>query len=67
VPVGVHLADQLLLPLALAGGGTLRTVKPSTHTLTNADVIRRFVDVSIVVEQERDDAYRVTVNGSTRA
>jgi RNA 3'-terminal phosphate cyclase (ATP) len=66
VPVGVHLADQLLLPLALAGGGTFRTVKPSAHTLTNADVIRQFVDVSIVVEQERDDAYRVTVNGSTR-
>src|SRR5262249_59873855 len=26
VPVGVHLADQLLVPLALAGGGSFRTI-----------------------------------------
>ena len=24
VPVGIHLADQLLIPMALAGGGTFR-------------------------------------------
>src|SRR5204862_3429388 len=29
VPAGEHLADQLLLPLALAGGGTFRTSAPS--------------------------------------
>ncbi|MCC7139003.1 MAG: RNA 3'-terminal phosphate cyclase [Planctomycetes bacterium] len=48
VPVGPHLADQLLLPLALGAGGTFRTVAPTRHTKTNADVIRQFLpDVRI--------------------
>src|SRR5439155_12161499 len=29
VPVDEHLADQLLLPIALAGSGSFRTTKPS--------------------------------------
>jgi RNA 3'-terminal phosphate cyclase (ATP) len=49
VPVGVHLADQLLIPLALARAGCFRTLAPTTHTTTNADVIRRFVDVPITI------------------
>lgn len=39
---GPHLADQLLLPFALAGGGSFTTVKPSAHTRTAAEVIERF-------------------------
>jgi RNA 3'-terminal phosphate cyclase (ATP) len=46
-PVGIHLADQLLLPLALAGAGGFRTLAVTPHTTTNADVIRRFLDVPI--------------------
>jgi RNA 3'-terminal phosphate cyclase (ATP) len=45
VPVGEHLADQLLLPMALAGGGVFRTPAPSLHTRTNAEVIERFLPV----------------------
>ena len=41
--VGEHLADQLLIPLALAGGGAFSTVTPSRHTRTNAEVITRFL------------------------
>ena len=52
VPVGAHLADQLLIPMALAGGGTFRTVEPTAHTRTNALVIQQFVDVPIAFEQE---------------
>ena len=37
-----HLADQLLLPLAMAKGGSFSTLRPSLHTTTNAEVIRRF-------------------------
>ena len=37
-----HLADQLLLPLALAGGGSFTTTKPSLHTWTNIAVIAAF-------------------------
>lgn len=52
VPVGPHLADQLLLPLALAGGGAFRTVPPTPHARTHAEVIRRFLDVEIRMEPE---------------
>ncbi len=41
-PVGAHLADQLLLPLVLAGGGSFVTGRPTLHLETNADVIRAF-------------------------
>ncbi len=45
VPVGKHLADQLLLPIALAGSGAMLTLPPSQHTLTNIQVIEKFLDV----------------------
>ena len=51
VPVGVHLADQLLLPLSLAGGGGYATMPPSLHTRTNIDVIQRFLPVSVDVRE----------------
>jgi RNA 3'-terminal phosphate cyclase (ATP) len=46
VPVGVHLADQLLLPMALAGAGRFRTLPPTPHASTNLDVIRLFLPSS---------------------
>lgn len=56
VPVGEYLADQLLLPMAVAGGGAFRTLKPSRHTTTNLEVIRSFLDVDLRVEKvDRDD------------
>lgn len=61
VPVGSHLADQLLLPLALAGGGAFRALGPSSHASTNAEVIRRFLDVSIRFEDEGRGVVRVVV------
>jgi len=50
VPVGEHLADQLLVPLALAGGGEFRTLAPSLHTRTNMEVIDRFLPSCIEAE-----------------
>ncbi len=47
VSVGAHLADQLLLPMALAGGGAFRTLPLSLHSQTNIRVIKRFLDVSV--------------------
>lgn len=60
-PIGVHLADQLLLPLVLAGGGALRTLTPSEHTRTNAHVIQRFMEIPIEIEQENEQTARVVV------
>ncbi|PWU14999.1 MAG: RNA 3'-terminal phosphate cyclase [Verrucomicrobia bacterium] len=61
VPVDEHLADQLLIPMVLAGGGSFRTTKPSLHTTTNAEVIQRFIPTSILVEQENQLVWRITV------
>lgn len=51
-PIGEHLADQLLIPLALAGGGAFRTTEPSLHTRTNADVICLFLPVRVGIERD---------------
>ena len=57
VPVGPYLADQILLPMALAGSGSFRTVAPSQHTRTNIAVIEKFLDVQIECIRIADDVY----------
>ena len=42
-PVGEHLADQLLLPMALARAGRYATGPLSLHSTTNLDVIAAFL------------------------
>lgn len=44
--VGPYLADQLLLPMALAGSGSFTTVKPTGHSRTVIDVISKFLQVN---------------------
>jgi RNA 3'-terminal phosphate cyclase (ATP) len=61
VPVGCHLADQLLLPMALGGGGAFRTLKPSAHTLTHAALLRSFLGAEIQVAQADGAAWRIEV------
>ncbi|MBN2495682.1 MAG: RNA 3'-terminal phosphate cyclase [Deltaproteobacteria bacterium] len=51
VPVGPHLADQLMLPIALAGSGRFRTLPLSRHSSTNLDVIGQFVELDARVEE----------------
>lgn len=53
-PVGSHLADQLLLPLALAGGGAFRTLPLTRHARTNAEVIAEFLPVEVRTTGESD-------------
>lgn len=61
VPIGPHLADQLLLPLALAGGGAFRTMEPSLHARTQADVIRMFLGTAVAMDLADDGAWHVAV------
>lgn len=49
-PVGEYLTDQLLLPLALAGGGGFRSTGLSRHAQTNIEVIHRFLPARITTE-----------------
>jgi RNA 3'-terminal phosphate cyclase (ATP) len=50
-PVGVHLADQLLLPLAMVGSGCFRTSAPSRHTTTNIETIKQFLQSDLRINR----------------
>lgn len=52
--VGHRLADQLLVPMALAGGGSFTTDQLSGHLHSNAQVIQRFLPVDIAMQQNSD-------------
>ena len=56
---GPYLADQLLLPFALAGGGAFTTVKPSQHARTAADVIALFMGQRFTFERQGDGTHLV--------
>lgn len=60
-PVGEHLADQILIPLALAGGGSFRTGQLSRHARTNMDVITMFLGTTFEVIEESPLVNRVVV------
>lgn len=61
VPVGEHLADQLVLPLAIgaylgSGGGAFRTMRLTPHSTTHLDIIRMFLGLEPRVNREGDTA-----------
>lgn len=58
---GPYLADQLLLPFALAGGGAFTTVKPSQHARTAADVIALFTGQRFGFEQQENGVHLVAM------
>ena len=58
---GPYLADQLLLPFALAGGGSFTTVKPSQHSLTAIEVVGRFLDRRLGFAQQPGGTHLLTV------
>jgi RNA 3'-terminal phosphate cyclase (ATP) len=61
VPVGRHLADQLLLPMALAGGGSFGSLSPTLHATTNMEVIQRFLPCAMSVEQVTEYGWKFRV------
>jgi len=60
-PVGEHLTDQLLLPLALAGSGGFRAIGLSRHATTHIELIRKFLAIEIRVEPLDDGEVIVRV------
>lgn len=63
-----HLADQLLLPMALAKGGSFTTLRPSLHFKTNAEVITRFRDTRIDITPDNEgNSYLCRVDGQDSA
>ncbi|MFW9080125.1 RNA 3'-terminal phosphate cyclase [Pseudomonas sp. P2757] len=65
--VAEHLADQLLLPMVLAGGGSFTTPRLTEHLQSNIAVIERFMPVSIECREEGADRLRVEVRSSCSA
>lgn len=59
--VSHYLADQLLLPMALAGGGSFTATEWSQHAATNAEVIQRFLPVLIETRKMENGGLRVTL------
>jgi len=60
-PVGEHLADQLLMPMALGGVSEFVTSAPTPHFTSNAEVIAMFTGRRISA-QERGGLHVVSVD-----
>ena len=61
-PIGDYLADQLLLPMALAENGSFRTTSLSRHFTTNQAIIQKFLDVNISTKREDRLSWLVEIN-----
>jgi len=59
--IGEHLADQLLLPLALGDGGSFTTTPLSSHARTNIEIIRLFLPMRIDIVEVSRGITRVTL------
>jgi RNA 3'-terminal phosphate cyclase (ATP) len=63
--VGSYLADQLLLPLALSrSSGSFTTSRLTSHTYTNAQLLRIWLDVEIELIGAPGESGQITVEGS---
>ncbi len=63
-PVDPHVADQLVLPMALAEGrSTLRTPERTGHLRTNAHIIQQLIPASIELTTDPEGMTRVEVDG----
>lgn len=60
-PVGEYLADQLLVPMALGGGGRFVATTLSDHTRTQIDLLRQFLGVEIAVHELGADGVELVV------
>ena len=63
VPVGRYLADQLMVPMALAGGGEFMTLPLSRHSTTNIEVLKKFLDLAVTVTRIDLPVWRVQIEG----
>jgi RNA 3'-terminal phosphate cyclase (ATP) len=63
-PAGRCLADQLLLPMAMAGSGSFTTMVPDNHVATNISVIEKFLPVRFSVEDMGRGKRRISVGAA---
>ncbi len=66
VPVGEFLADQLMLPLGIAawqgaGPSEFLTVHLSRHSTTHIDILQKFLDIEIGIEEQDKGRTRIRI------
>ncbi len=70
VPVGPHLADQLLLPLGIAAHhgsrGAFVTMPLTRHSTTHIEVLQKFLEVNITVTQNDRQGVHVELKNGRR-
>ncbi|MBX2801339.1 MAG: RNA 3'-terminal phosphate cyclase [Myxococcales bacterium] len=64
VPVGPHLADQLMIPLVMAGSGSYLTGALTEHATTNAAVIERFTGRALALRELQEGQVRVSLTAA---
>jgi RNA 3'-terminal phosphate cyclase (ATP) len=65
VPIGYHLADQLMLPFGIAAwqtghGGSFRTLPLTCHSTTHMEILRTFLNCYITSESD-DEGTTVSI------
>jgi RNA 3'-terminal phosphate cyclase (ATP) len=65
VPVGNYLADQMMIPMALAGYGKFRTMQLTRHSTTNLEVINHFLDLVVNIDRQGRNAVEVEIRVSS--
>lgn len=61
IPVYMHLADQLIIPMALSGAGRFITSQPSLHTITNIEVVKMFLGIDINMNQLNEKQWMISI------
>jgi RNA 3'-terminal phosphate cyclase (ATP) len=61
-----HLADQLILPIAIGGGGSFTTNELTLHALTNIEVIRAFTGRRLHAWELGESWFRVALRAADR-
>lgn len=51
-----HLADQLVLPSVLAGGGCFSTNEVSSHLRSNLETLKAFIPADIGIDESQEEA-----------
>jgi len=60
-----HLANQILLYLALNNGGAFTAESLSSHTKTNLEVVKRFLETKINARKKNDGCFEISINPLT--
>ncbi|MFN7702070.1 MAG: RNA 3'-terminal phosphate cyclase [Deltaproteobacteria bacterium] len=62
--VDEHLADQLLVPMAMGRGGVFTTSEPSSHLHTQVETLRTFLGGEVELDTADEKTWTVTMRGA---